>query len=224
MEVSSRDIGRQVRISRKIELKSEKWLVVCEGIKTEVNYFNSLFEYINSKYDRKIKYEVKGAGRNTESLVRYVGNYFASVSYSSRKSDIPYAKVFVAFDKDSFGREQFDNAINMAQRKKYIALWSNECFELWYILHFEMLEEDIGRKEYFRKLDKLFGCKYDKSAKDHFWLLNSERNLGTAIARAKELYNRTADFESYSDRVPCTTVFRLTDEIERHLNVGRIEL
>ncbi len=168
--------ARRERKSKELKTRSETWLIVCEGKKTEPNYFNSLFDYVNSKSDRKIKPEIKGTGWNTESLVSSVDEYFSFVDELKRKTNIPYGKVFAVFDKDSFTKRQFNDAIYMAARKGYIPIWSNECIELWFLLHFNLLESNITRDEYYKRLSDIFGAKYNKSD-DHFAMLNTEVNL-----------------------------------------------
>lgn len=54
--------------------KSSNWLIVCEGTKTEPNYFieavNEINKNIEDKY--KLKVNVIGTGKNTVSLVKSV--------------------------------------------------------------------------------------------------------------------------------------------------------
>ena len=40
---------RQKRLSKERKLREETWLIVCEGTKTEPNYFSSLINEINKK-------------------------------------------------------------------------------------------------------------------------------------------------------------------------------
>lgn len=61
------------------EIEPYRYLIVCEGEKTEPNYFNGIRDEINSRYGNKIvvknikaeRIEIYGTGRNTEDLVRY---------------------------------------------------------------------------------------------------------------------------------------------------------
>lgn len=134
------------------------------------------------------------------------------------KRQIKYGKVFAVFDKDSFKKGQFNNAIFTAERRGYIPIWSNECVELWFLLHFNLLESNVTRNEYFKKLSKILKIKYNK-ADNHFDLLNSELNLKTAYNNAKKLYKNNLDKPSYADKAPCTTVFTFIDELEEYLDI-----
>ena len=85
---------RNNNVSRKDRLRSKRrapanYLIVCEGKKTEPNYFNGLKKKINEKYGNKVdvlipNIEVKGTGRNTTDLVKYTQKY---VNYSSKSMD-----------------------------------------------------------------------------------------------------------------------------------------
>jgi len=210
-----REKARRERKSKEWNTRSETWLIVCEGGKTEPKYFESLFNYANLKSSRKIKTLIVGEGRNTESLVSSVDAYFSFVDDLRRETNIPYGKVFVVFDKDSFTKKQFNDAIYTAQRKGYIPIWSNECIELWFLLHFNLLESNLTREEYYKKLSNILGIKYKKSD-DHFVLLNTEVNLKNAMRNSKLLFRRTESIKSPADRAPCTTVYQLVEEIEKY--------
>lgn len=210
---------RALRVSKEITKRSETWLLVCEGKQTEPNYFESLLEYANNKTAKKIKYKIEGTGRNTESLVGYVDNFFSYVDDLKINVNIPFGKIFVIFDKDSFKKEQFNNAIYTAQKKGYIPIWSNECIELWFLLHFIYFDSNITRAEYFSKLGHILGCSYQKND-DHFNMLDSEKNLKNATKNAKKLFANSENCTSFANKSPCTTVFFLIEEIEAYLGIN----
>lgn len=104
---------KNVRIKRKeniLKQKSSEWLVVCEGVETEVNYFLGAVESINSelKKEDRLKVKVVGQGMNTKSLVSSVDDLINKID-KLRFKTIPYGKIFVVFDKDSFSKNNFDN-------------------------------------------------------------------------------------------------------------------
>ena len=73
---------RNNNVSRKDRLRSKRrlptnYLIVCEGKKTEPNYFNGLKKKINEKYGNKVdvlipNIEVKGTGRNTTEMDKHL--------------------------------------------------------------------------------------------------------------------------------------------------------
>lgn len=215
---------RKERQKQNRRLLSETWLFVCEGSKSEPNYIKSLIDYANSKTSvSQLKKRVEGEGKNTESLVRSVDDLLADIDVYKGKSDIPYARVFVLFDKDSFGAGKFDNAVKMCDSRGYIPIWSNECFELWYIIHFMAYMADNGREWYFNKLSDILKVKYqDKKAMDVFSKIHSSEKIKLALKRAEKLDNDFQDEAPHlspSKRVPCTKIYILVRELEKRLKI-----
>jgi len=139
------------------------------------------------------------------------------------KSDIPYAKIFILFDKDSFGADKFDNAIRMSESRGYIPIWSNECFELWYVLHYIYCDADNGREWYFDKLSDILNIKYKKEkAMDVFSQIYSPERVKLALKRAEKLDSNfqieNAQFPP-SKKVPCTKMYILLRELEKRLKI-----
>jgi len=211
---------REKRKTAFLKERSEIWLFVCEGTKTEPNYLQSLIGYANQLSEESpIKAEIKGVGKNTESLINSVNNFFdCTDEFNAKKQGIPYSKVFVLFDKDSFEPKQFDNAIIMAENRGYIPIWSNECFELWYILHYDYYSSDNGRQSYFDRLSKLLKVKYDK-AEDIFSIITTDKRLKQAIQYSRKLDCEFTCEKSPSKKVPCTQMFKLIEEIEKRLRI-----
>lgn len=97
-------------ISRKDRLKSKRqapanYLIVCEGKKTEPNYFNGLKRKINEKYGNKVdvlipNIDVKGTGMNTTSLVKYTQKTVnhANKVYGQASQRNPMTKVYKIVD------------------------------------------------------------------------------------------------------------------------------
>lgn len=99
-------------------------LIVCEGTKTEPNYFEAFAE----KRQGVIVYdiEVKGLGRGTKDVVE-------KAIYLKGKND--YDRVWAVFDKDEFPAKDFNEAISLGQKNGIEVAWSDEAFELWYLYH-----------------------------------------------------------------------------------------
>jgi len=89
--------GRKTRVSKEKKMRAETWLFVCEGKETEPNYFESLLEYANSKSDKKLRYVVKGTGRNTESLVNSIDDFLSFGDDLQKEVNIPYGKIFAIY-------------------------------------------------------------------------------------------------------------------------------
>lgn len=199
-----------------------KYLIVCEGEKTEPNYFRYFQKKIEDQYknavidvQEKISLDIEGTGRNTKDLVDYTKKLI------NRSSQV-YGKVWVVFDKDDFSDEQFNTAIDMAESEGYGVAWSNESFELWYLLHFQSLSSALRRDEYIVKLNENYkklgmgNVKYEKSDDDIMSKLNKGKGgLSSAIKRSKKLVD---DFEGAgiyipSKMNPATKVYLLVEEL-----------
>ena len=153
---NKRRIERKNRSENIRKLKSSNWLIICEGTKTETNYFSEAIKSINKNIDNdyKLKAKIIGKGRNTLSLVNSVDSILNDID-KHRNSTIPYGKIFVVFDKDDFASDIFDKSINVCENKGYIPLWSNQAFEFWILLHFNYIEGNIRRTNYEQKINAL---------------------------------------------------------------------
>ena len=106
------------------------FLIVCEGEKTEPNYFKSLKNDLPLESLNVIDMTIEGTARNTTSLIDYIIDY-------KKKSNREYDSVWAVFDRDSFTPHQFNGAIEKSKANGIKCAWSNQAFELWYLLHFQ---------------------------------------------------------------------------------------
>ncbi|MBR3882444.1 MAG: RloB domain-containing protein [Clostridia bacterium] len=207
-------------ISRKDRLKSKRqapanYLIVCEGKKTEPNYFNGLKKKINEKYGNKVdvlipNIEVKGTGMNTTSLVKYTQK---TVNHANKV----YGQVWVVFDKDDYNDEQFNLAI---ENCNYNVAWSNPNFELWLLSHFKKVNRCISKDDVLQELSKEFQKKrlgdYVKNDEDIFNKVTSEGKLHTAI-RNCEYMEELNKCRQASQRNPMTKVYKIVEGLKEYL-------
>ena len=184
----------------------ESILIVCEGEKTEKNYFESfrIIERIQS-----VKIEVVGAGCNTVSVVKKA----KELSEEAKQYNSEFDQVWCVFDRDTFPAQHFNSALSLAKNYNFKVAYSNEAFELWYLLHFNYYNTEIRRSSYCRMLSKLLCCKYTKDKIDMYDLLLNRQT--TAIHNAKTLINLYNPHNPESDN-PCTTVFKLVEELNKN--------
>ena len=160
------------RFSRKQNTREPRKVIriYTEGAKTEPNYFNSIKDELRLN---EIDIKVDGRGDHTVSLVEWVIERKNELSGTDEDTEW-----WVVFDKDD--HSGFNQAIERAKSEKIEAAYSNECFELWFILHFEFLNTAIGRNKYYEKLTGLLSKKYDKSTSDIYNLIKSNEYRSTA--------------------------------------------
>lgn len=213
-------IMKNNNISRKDRLKSKRqapanYLIVCEGKKTEPNYFNGLKRKINEKYGNKVdvlipNIDVKGAGMNTTSLVKYTQK---TVNHANKV----YGQVWVVFDKDDYNDEQFDSAIDNCN---YNVAWSNRNFELQLLAHFKKVNRYISKDDVLQELSKEFQKNglgnYAKNDTNIFDKVTSEGKLHTAIKNCEYMEELNKDGQA-SQRNPMTKVHKIVDGLKEYL-------
>lgn len=102
---------------------------------------------------------VKAPLQIVQSLVARRKELENRIARDKNLSSFAFDEVWVAFDKDSF--PDFDSAVVTLQAMAstgYREAWTNECFELWYLLHFKEVESSrsIPRADIFDACSRLF--------------------------------------------------------------------
>lgn len=102
----------------------------------------------------------------------------------------------------------------------YHAIWSNQCIELWFLLHFSFLQSDLHRSSYWPKLTELlafqgFGS-YEKNRTDMFKILAPY--LDTAIVNA-EKPEKINTGKLPSDSAPRTMIHVLVKKLRPYLKM-----
>ena len=152
----------------------ERFLIVCEGKCTEPKYFEGF--RLSS-----VNVVIKGMGANTDSLVQMaIDERGVAASYGEY-----FDQVWCVFDRDSFTAQTFNRAFALAESNDIKIAHSNESFELWYVLHYEMVTTSTTRVELNRKLCALLGRKYVKNDRGIYLDLLDKQQA--AIRRAKRL-------------------------------------
>jgi len=195
-------------------------LIVCEGEKTEPNYFKGLKQSLPKGSLELRHIDIKGTAHNTISLIEKAQNIRDEEEERHFRA---FNEVWAVFDKDDFPDQNFNNAINMGEKaeRKINCAWSNEAFELWFLLHFEYLNTGVSRKQYQKKIEEHIhkatgnnNFSYEKSTENMYMLLNEYGNEGMAIKYASKLeeqFNNT-NF-NYAQHNPCTKVHHLVNTL-----------
>ena len=186
-------------------------LVVCEGTKTEPNYFEAFAQ----KQQGIIVYdvEVKGLGRGTKDVVE------KAIDLKNKNN---YDRVWAVFDKDDFPAKDFNEAIEMGMNNGVEVAWSNEAFELWYLYHFQNVTTGISRKQYEEKISAAVNAsplykskkKYTYAKKDpkNFEIMTTYGSMDSALHFAEKKHLEYDDTR-YAVQNPCTTEYRLVKQL-----------
>lgn len=203
----AKDIVRRQKGSRP---QQRYFLIVCEGTKTEPLYFEELKQDLPRGV---LEVVIKGEGLNTLGLLdRALEHKEELLRQQARSID----EVWIVFDRDDFPPDDFDNAITSAKSKKVHAGWSNECFELWYVLHFEDRQTPLPRKDCEELLSRYLGVPYKKSDTKMYARLKDK--LADAHKRAAKLAKSHTESKHPPHQAnPCTQVHKLVEALHRYL-------
>jgi hypothetical protein len=179
----------------------QRVLIVCEGEKTEPNYFRQF------PLAQGVVVEVRGIGTNTFNLVKEA---------LKLRQAAEYQQVWCVFDRDSFPAENFNTALALAANENIQVAYSNEAFELWYVLHFDYLNSGVSRKDYITMLESRLGHAYAKNSKTIYKELYTRQ--AAALQNAARLLAQYEPPDPANDN-PSTTVHRLVGEL-RDLFLG----
>ncbi len=200
-----------------VKSKRRFFLIVCEGEKTEPNYFESLKNNLPKGVLDVCAFKIVGTGHNTVSLVN---NAMTLRNNWQAQTNRPIDKLWIVFDKDSFSDQSFNSAIQTCIATPNVdCVWTNEAFELWYLLHFHYYNTGISRKQYQDLIEENFkkqglnGYKYKKNSTEMYSLLETYANKENAIKNAVKLEKLYAAQQNYSTQNPCTMVYKLVAEL-----------
>lgn len=193
---------------RKQRTICQKFLILCEGKKTEANYFDALTKNIKS-----VSCDPRGKGKDPNSLVNEA---------IKLKANNDVDKIWVVFDKDEVPDNAFNNAIKKAEKNGIECAWSNAAFELWFLYHFENVTAYLPRDAYQEKLsdavnksgkyNKKSKYQYDKTDTENFSIMTSYGSQENAIKWAENQSKKFSD-NDYANRNPCTMVFKLVKQL-----------
>lgn len=170
--------------------QNKRYLIVCEGTKTEPHYFHELREYLRIRPQ-----VVRIAPNDGVSPDRVVAHALALYEEDATGGDA-YDTVYCVFDRDR--HSTFDAAVQRTRDlsdagKPLVAITSTPCFEVWLLLHFGYTDQpfhaagkkSVGDQVVAALKTKPGFAKYGKGQKGIFNLL--ENNLDDALCNSEQL-------------------------------------
>ena len=192
-------------------IKNRTFLIVCEG-QTEEQYFSS-FPVLAATV------KPIHAGSSKTALVNAVTKYLRGQSYD---------EVWCVFDFDvdaaTGGQAQdFNRAIRKTRDLGYHCAYSNDSFELWFVLHYQFLDQQHHRDFYCQLLGRRWRINYTREGKT----LRIARDLYARLAKDPEANQQKAidharlllashDSKPFHLQNPVTTVFQLVERLNEH--------
>ncbi len=192
---SERIRGRRGRTANVRHVR-QRFLIVCEGSQTEPNYFQA-FGVPGCIVE--VRDTTKRGVQLIEEAIR-------------RRSDDEYDQVWCVFDRDNLQPQQIAAAFQRAQQENINIAFSNQAFELWYLLHFDYHNTAIPRQDYCTRLQRHLGQYAKNSTAMYTHLLRWQQ---TAIANARRLHQSYNPWNP-ATADPSTTVYLLVEELNRH--------
>lgn len=220
-----------------VRQKEIRFLIISEDTKSSILYFkamikdiqaiqNSVVEEVSTQEQSNDEFigvspksKIEGCGMATMRLLE-------EAKEIRDKEQTPFDSCWLVFDKDSF--PDFNQAIREATDAGFKVAWSNESFELWYLLHFRYHNTALGRKECTKALEEEIRerdpkFKYEKGDSDMYTILSQHGDQDQAIKHARKLRGNYTD-KNFAKHNPCTRVDELvkvlTDPEERKKILG----
>lgn len=204
----------------------EFFLLVCEDESTEPYYFEKVFQEEFEKLLPKdtIRVEPVGTGRNSLGVVER-----ALSIISNRSETIPKEidHVWVIFDKDDLDNNdstkiRFEEAFIKARENNIQVAYSNECFELWLLLHFVDIDGLSPIPRNTTESEKYGDCLYGMLQNS----INTHLSVGKKILYShkhhKKPYVSVSELIKliiqYGDEEKAIERAKRLDELHKHIN------
>ena len=222
-EKSKDDFKRKKQIKEQVK----SVLIACEDKISSPNYFKMIIKKLIE--DKKITQDsfviAKHEHVNPKGVLKDLLNH--------KKDDKTYKDFehrWIVIDRDiarvnggGHPKDDFLTALSEAKSKRVEVAYSNDCFEIWYLLHFVYRDTAISRddiiKEVIKKLKNKNSTTFSKLDKDNIktkdmteLIFNELLELQkTAIKNAKKLLENYADLHNPELDNPSTRVFELVE-------------
>ncbi|MDR3312995.1 MAG: RloB family protein [Oscillospiraceae bacterium] len=221
------------KTSRQIRREAPDYhLIVMEGSETEPPYFNALANKVNAQFANRVVEFVFHSihGGTAKTVLEEAG--------IALKKNPRCRHVWLVYDKDQNSADDFNQVAQTCANRssqeeeeeevQWHALWSNNCFEVWFLLHFcttiptaQGYPEGKNYREHLCDLlTEHLGEKYTKSEKGMYQKL--EIHLEAAIRNAERYEKEFAKTKATpADCDPFSTVYQLINELKLAGNQGK---
>jgi hypothetical protein len=202
---------------RRERAKGPRFLIVCEGMKTEPYYFEEFCDYHQLRTPR-VRIVPGEEGSSPDCVVAYAKRLFDE---DTQLGPDRYDQVFCVIDRDK--HPTFNAAIQRidtlkADDKPFVAIPSFPCFEYWLLLHFTYTRQAFQAKGnasicvcVIRELRNQPGfAAYAKAQKRVYSLLKDRTDTAIRHAILAE-----KDAEQTGEENPSTRIHHLVMELQK---------
>lgn len=186
----------------------DRILIVSEGSKTEPLYLNEIRKDFRLQ-TTTVQVQHSQFGTSPMRVVEYAEHLFINGDETKGIKPRAFEQVYAVFDRDD--HDSYHNALaklksldrklqnEEKQRVKFEAIASVPCFELWLLLHFEVVLAPLHRTAVYQRL-RQYLTNYDKGQAGHY--AQTCQHLAVATQRAEHLAGLTTahnGIEPYTD-------------------------
>ena len=177
--------------------------IVCEGAKTEVNYFSKFRTRYSNIDIRPIQSKYKSA----RFIVEHASEIIKQEPYYPKDGD----QLWCVFDRNSNTNEELHISEEAASRRGFFIAFSNPAFELWFLLHYVDQRACLANaSDVITKLSSV-NCipNYNKSGDYYDTLLPLRQQAIDRALALQDYHKRSGNSLLHRDSNPCTTVSHL---------------
>ena len=194
------------------ELGHGRILIVCEGKQTEPNYFNKFRERLLALKKNRTEDIVIDILPAKHPAAKHV---FDDARQKKESITPRYSEVWCVFDKDKNIDDLYNQLIAKRAKEESIHIaYSNPCFELWFLLHFDYCDSQLSGKDCEKKLCSRM---QDYSKTDAGLFDKFADKQATAIKHAETLIKMWEGKTDFAKHNPSTTVHELVTRLNDYL-------
>jgi hypothetical protein len=189
-----------------------KVLILCEDSKSSCFYFKKF------PIDReRVEVLTVGTGMNTDSLVQEAINRRVEAARTHQ----PFNEIWCVFDRDSFPSQNYNRAFDLARPHRIRIAWTNEAFELWYLLHFNYHDTAMSRDSYAARLRPHFV--YGKADQEIYEKVKARQEVALRHARRLEKHWNESGEINPERQNPSTSVHKLVEFLNELAALAPVE-
>jgi hypothetical protein len=154
----------------------------------------------------------EGTGMNTLRLVERAILLKEEYGLSS-----PNDQTWVVMDRDSFPQSHYDNAFIKGKANGIQIAFSNECLEVWFLLHFTNSTAAIPRKKLPKRLSAELKSPYSKGMPDIYIRLYSLQKTALKNSKSLKAYHKSHRNSKIENCCPATNIDDLVSELRKYI-------
>lgn len=188
-------MGRtELSVERKAAVNKEyigKIIIFCEGM-TEKYYLDYFVNILKKNKYTDIRVETESANGNSRKVLNFADDFLSLEKNNTKYSNY---KKYLMFDCDSPKDIQTVIKDMRDSKRDYSLLVSNYLFEVWLLMHFEIVDRKLSKKKIYERLGSYLSHDYVKADQGIIReIITKDRtNVEDAISNAIDLCKRYED-------------------------------